>query len=120
MDRRKAIAERIKTMRMSRGMSQADLAAALHCAQSTVAMYETGDRLPGLDAVDYLADIFNVPPYAIYYSEKEIYDKIKMADVAAEITTDEMRLLRAYRSAIPVIRDAAMQMLEANPAGGTR
>lgn len=76
MDRRKSIGTRIKAMRLSRGMSQNDLADALHCGQSTVAMYETGKRMPDIDTVDMLADIFNVPPYAITYSESEIAEMI--------------------------------------------
>ena len=63
-------------MRMSRGMSQIDLAEALHCGQSTIAMYETGKRQPDMDTVDCLADIFNVPPYAILYSESEVESMI--------------------------------------------
>lgn len=76
MDRKKEIGQRIRAMRMSRGMSQFDLAEALHCGQSTIAMYETGKRTPDMDTVDYLADIFNVPPYAILYSESEIEDML--------------------------------------------
>lgn len=72
MDKKQEIGRRIKTMRLSRGMTQIDLANALHCAQSTIAMYETGSRMPDMETVDYLADIFNVPPYAILYSEKEV------------------------------------------------
>lgn len=35
--------------------------------------------------------------------------------IPASYTSDEMRLIKAYRSALPVIRDAAMRMLEDNP-----
>ena len=72
MDKKQEIGRRIKTMRLSRGMTQIDLANALHCGQSTIAMYETGNRMPDMETIDYLADIFNVPPYAILYSEKEV------------------------------------------------
>ena len=108
MNRKQEIGERIKVMRMSRNMSQLDLADALHCGQSTVAMWEIGKRLPDLDAVDYLADIFNVPPYAILYSEREIMD------IMGDYTQEERRVVRAYRNAIPEIRGSIIQFLELN------
>lgn len=109
MSRKKDICERIKVMRMSRNMSQADLARALHCGQSTVAMYETGKRMPDLDTIDFLADIFNVPPYAILYSEQEVKEMIS-------ISQEERRLLAAYRAADQSFQKAAIQLLELNPA----
>lgn len=108
MSRREEIGERIKVMRMSRGISQLDLAKLLNCGQSTVAMYETGKRMPDLDMVDFMADVFNVPPYAILYSEKEIEDMIS-------ISQTERRLLSAYRSADDSAKRFALQLLENNP-----
>jgi len=109
MNKKEEIGERIKVMRMSRGMSQIDLANALRCGQSTIAMYETGKRMPDLEMVDFMADVFNVPPYAILYSEKEIEEMIS-------ISTVERRLLSAYRAADDNARFFALQMLESNPA----
>lgn len=43
-------------------------------------------------------------------------------NISASYSPEEMRLIKAYRSALPVIRDAAMKMLEDNPnkkGGGT-
>ena len=75
MNKREEVGERIKAMRMSRGMSQIDLAAALHCGQSTIAMYETGKRMPDMETIDYMADVFNVPKWAILYNEDEVMPK---------------------------------------------
>ncbi len=108
MSRSEKIANRIKTMRMSRGLSQSDLAIALQCAQSTIAMYETGKRTPDLDTIDHLADIFNVPPYDIIYSEDEITSMI----ATNNLSLDERQLIAAYRSAPPVLQNAALQVLE--------
>jgi transcriptional regulator with XRE-family HTH domain len=109
MSRKEEIGERIKVMRMARGMSQMDLAKSLNCGQSTVAMYETGKRMPDLDMVDYMADVFNVPPYAILYSEKEIEEMIS-------ITPTERRLISAYRAADERARSDAMATLLSHPA----
>ena len=90
MTRKEQIAERIKTMRMSRGMSQQDLANALHCGQSTIAMYETGKRMPDPETIDYLADIFNVPPYSIMYSEDEMISAYNSAQQALDEIGDKL------------------------------
>lgn len=108
MSKREEIGERIKVMRMARGMSQMDLAKALDCGQSTVAMYETGKRMPDLDMVDYMADVFNVPPYAILYSEKEIEDMISISEA-------ERNLLSAFRAADERAKEDAMNTLLSHP-----
>ena len=68
----KEIGEMIRVMRMSRSMTQEDLAAAACIAPSTIAMYETGKRRPSHEAAEALADAFNVPIWAIYYREDEM------------------------------------------------
>lgn len=55
------IGQRIKTMRLSRGMTQADLAKAIGQSQASITMYETGKREPDFETLESLADVFNVP-----------------------------------------------------------
>ena len=55
------IGQRIRTMRLSRGMTQADLAKAINQSQSSITMYETGRREPDFETLEALADVFNVP-----------------------------------------------------------
>lgn len=110
MSRKDEIGERIKTMRLARGMSQGDLASAVNCRQSTIAMWEGGQRQPDLDMIDFLADVFNVPPYAILFSEEEIARRIRT------LSPEEVRLVNAFRMAEPVIARAALEMLENHPA----
>ena len=55
------IGQRIKTMRLSRGMTQADLAKAISQSQSSITMYETGRREPDFETLEAFADVFNVP-----------------------------------------------------------
>ena len=55
------IGQRIKTMRLSRGMTQADLAKAISQSQASITMYETGKREPDFETLEALADVFNVP-----------------------------------------------------------
>lgn len=54
------IGEIIRTMRMSRGMSQAQLAELVGMRRSAIGNYEHGIREPDLDTIEALADAFNV------------------------------------------------------------
>ena len=51
---------RIAQLRQDRGFKQADLADLLHISASAVGMYEQGRRLPSLNTVISLCQIFNV------------------------------------------------------------
>ena len=56
----KIYAERIKSLRKERGLSQDQLAAMLGVSRSAVGMYETGKREPDFEICEAIADIFNV------------------------------------------------------------
>ena len=61
MGAKNIIGTRIRTLRLSNNMTQADLANALNQSQSSITMYETGRREPDFETLEALADIFNVP-----------------------------------------------------------
>ena len=61
MGTKNIIGERIRTLRLSHDMTQADLAKALNQSQSSITMYETGRREPDFETLEALADVFNVP-----------------------------------------------------------
>lgn len=52
--------ERFKQLRTERGLSQQDMANQLGFTKSRVNMYERGEREPGFDALETIADYFNV------------------------------------------------------------
>ena len=61
MANKNVIGQRIRTIRLSRGMTQTDLAKAIDQSQSSITMYETGRREPDFETLEALADVFNVP-----------------------------------------------------------
>lgn len=61
----------IKTMRLSRNMTQGELAQKIGKTQSSITMYETGRREPDLETLEALADAFNVPMAALVPDSKE-------------------------------------------------
>ena len=60
---------RIKTMRLSRRMTQADLAKAIGQSPSSITMYENGKRKPDFETLEALADVFNVSLASIVTDE---------------------------------------------------
>ena len=52
--------ERFKELRSSRKLSQQELADKLGISKSSVNMYERGEREPGLEMLETIADFFNV------------------------------------------------------------
>ena len=51
---------RLKELRVSKELSQDDLAKALGLAKSSISMYEKGKRKPSFEVLESLADFFNV------------------------------------------------------------
>lgn len=88
--------ERLKGLRKARGISQAALAERLGMSKSTIGMYETGDISPSLEALNALADYFNVD--IDYLLGKEIgstyYLDPEVAQMAQELfARPELRVL---------------------------
>lgn len=52
--------DRLKDLRKAKGISQVTLAERLGLSKSTIGAYETGDITPSLDALNLIADYFNV------------------------------------------------------------
>lgn len=52
--------ERLKDLRISRGLSQRELGKRLGMTNSAISMYERGEREPDYDTLEMIADLFNV------------------------------------------------------------
>lgn len=62
-------AEKLKSLRTEKGISQAALADAIHISRSAVAKWENGLGLPGADSLALLADHFGVTAEALLGDE---------------------------------------------------
>jgi transcriptional regulator with XRE-family HTH domain len=85
--KKEAVGQRIKTMRLSRGMTQADLAKAINQSQSSITMYENGRREPDFETLEALADVFNVPLGSI------VEDSPSAVPSGNDYQTEDLRLL---------------------------
>lgn len=82
--------ERFKQLRTERGLSQQDMANQLGFTKSRVNMYERGEREPGFDALETIADYFNVDmdfllgksdiPNRSAWEEGELFDNSASSD----------------------------------------
>lgn len=61
-------AKRLKELRMSRGLTQDDLARELRLVKSSISMYENGKRKPSFEVLEAIADYFNVNMDTLYSS----------------------------------------------------
>ena len=52
--------ERLKALRASKDLSQSEFSKLIKVSKSSVNMYERGEREPGLDTLERIADFFNV------------------------------------------------------------
>ena len=59
-------AERLKLLRREKGWSQQRLADELDLSKSSVNMYERGEREPGFETMEAIADLFNVDMNYLY------------------------------------------------------
>lgn len=110
MDRKKLIGLRIRTMRRSRKMTQADLANAINQSQSSITMYETGRREPDFETLEALADIFNVPLSSIVADESSdnLYSPVM------ETMSSQARIISGGVDRMPPEkRDQALKILQA-------
>ena len=87
----KEIGQLIRTRRENLGMSQAQLADAVKVSESAIAMYEAGRRMPKPSTQEALADVFNVPKWAIRYSEDEVIPKTEDDDDLMQMREDMRR-----------------------------
>ena len=82
-------ADRLKTLRTTKQLSQQDLATQLGCvSKSSINMYERGEREPGLDVLGAIADFFNVDlDYLIGKSESPSRYSSLIHDISQDQTT---------------------------------
>lgn len=96
------LATRLRDLRVARGLTQRELADNVNLSCAAIGLYETGKRFPRRDQLEELADYFNVS-----------IDYLTGRDDVTErfLTTDEIRVLDAFRGASDEIRAAVRAVL---------
>ena len=90
---------RLRQLRDEAGLSQQELSNQTGITKSSINMYERGEREPGLETLEVLADYFNVDmDYLIGYQSKK---HITSSD-GVFLTEHERAVIAAYRTQLPV------------------
>ena len=102
--------ERFKELRQSRKLSQQELADKLNTSKSSVNMYERGEREPGIEMLETIADFFNVDMDYLLgkasivnktLANAENVIKLSGTDKQTNLTSSEETLLSNYRQLNP-------------------
>lgn len=95
-----SIADRIKEARTSKGMKQAELAAALGITGAAVSAWERGVNKPGPEDIEFLCGALQVSPgYLLGIPDDQI-------------GADEKRLLALYRGLKPSQKELLIRVAE--------
>jgi transcriptional regulator with XRE-family HTH domain len=100
----KEVGEMIRTRRMARGMTQDDLAEKIGVTASAIGMFENGKRRPKDEVAEAIADVFNIPKWAVYFSEEEV------GVMTRNFTPQEMMLLDIFRAVDDIGRMRIIQV----------
>ena len=100
----KEIGEMIRVRRMARGMTQDDLADKIGVTASAIGLFENGKRRPKDEVAEAIADVFNIPKWAVYFSEEEV------GVMTRNFTPQEMMLLDIFRAVDDIGRMRIIQV----------
>jgi len=108
--------DRLKELRKKKGLSQVALADRLGLSKSTIGAYETGDIKPSIEALNLIADYFNVDLNYLMGNEdgSTYYLDPEAAEIAKEIANrSDLRILfDATRDISKEDMDVVIRMVE--------
>lgn len=90
--------ERIKELRILKGLSQKDLAKILGCNQTAVGKYERGQLEPNINLLNILANFFGCSIDYIVGREDDFGNVVVSGQSTDQLTAKEKRLLKAFGS----------------------
>ena len=108
--------ERFKELRQSRKLSQQELADKLNTSKSSVNMYERGEREPGIEMLETIADFFNVDMDYIY-GKTDIRRRVSFDSngdsyvYVPEFDPDHIELIDLYSKLTKEQKQTVMNML---------
>ncbi len=96
----KDIGKKIKSLRLSYGMTQEELANKADVSKSIISAYEKGNRNPSFEVLEKISEIFNVKE--VYFFETD------------EINEDMLDLSKLYEYQKTIIRQVYQEFVRAN------
>lgn len=106
-------ASRLKKLRLEKSMGQKELADEMNLKRSTVSMWESGQRYPSRENMEWLSDIFNVD-LDYLYCKTDIRQKIHFdgdGNLMISVSDDELAMLEAYRVSDDTTKEMVNRLL---------
>lgn len=116
------LGERLATLRKERGLTQKQLAAALHLSVGTIAMYETDKRKLDMDKINIFCDFFNISSDYLLgrsHSSTSTSNTSNTSSISntsnasrktsKKFSADQLELLQLYNSLSPINRGRALE-----------
>ena len=88
--------ENLKHLRESKALSQQELADLIGMSKSSVNMYERGEREPGFETIEVIADFFGVTTDYLFGRNKKVKKAVAVSD--SKFDKNEVVLIRKYRT----------------------
>ena len=102
---------KIRELRLSLGLTQADLAKMLGLNQSAVGKYERCELEPSLSTLRLLSRIFECSiDYIVGNSDD--FGNVTIANVGEKLSSEELQLLSDFRSLEPALKEMLLGIIE--------
>lgn len=92
------IATKLKELRISHNLTQAELGEALQMRQGTIANYETGLREPHINSLVSYANYFKCSIDYLIGREDDFGNITIKSEKPADLSDDELKIVKQYRS----------------------
>ena len=103
------ISQRIRELRVEKGMSQKELSSQLFVSPQAISKWERNDATPNPEAIARMAEIFDVSAdYLLGRADR----KEQLPTQGEELSRTEVELVNAYRDAPANIQAAIRTLLE--------
>ena len=103
------LGEMIVNRRTQFGLSQRELASRLGITATRLNYWEKDKREPDVEMIKLISNVLSIS------ADELIGNDPKNWDIKEQITSEEIRLLAAYRAADPVYQGVVLEMLETHP-----
>lgn len=88
--------EKLKVVRMQKGLSQAALGKLLGVQAQTIGRWENGKSKPNLETINKLCDVLNIPIYSLISKEADYqlnYDEAFVINKYRELNDDGKKMI---------------------------
>ena len=86
-----AFADTLKRLRLSKGLTQEELANGTGLAKSSISMYESGRRKPSFEVLEAFADFFNVDMNTLWETRPMEQSHARASDDLPDLTPKDER-----------------------------